>query len=104
MFGEPLVESVQGLLQGDSLIDRLLGDACELSTEFREFGVVGGFYVVVEAVVQKVVLGQLYDAHGELDYLDAGLEVDAVLAGGLEVQHQEVVEVALGLGFGKGLH
>ena len=95
------MEQRKGLFEGDACVDSLLGDSGEFGAERSEFGVEGGFDVVVEGVGEEGVGGEFDDADRELDDLGAGEEFGVLLAGGFEVEDQEVGEEGFGFGLNK---
>jgi hypothetical protein len=91
---DPNIQLLEDLIDGEAGVDLVLGDACELRAEGGEFGVVGGPHVVVEGV-QFASGGSVDDGDWEFDDFGAGGELDVVVAGGFEVEDQQVLEICL---------
>jgi hypothetical protein len=64
-----------------------LGNACELSAEFGELGIVYGSDIVVERIFQQNIFGQFDGSDRKLDYFATRLQVNILFTGCFEVQN-----------------
>jgi hypothetical protein len=89
-LGEPSIQFLEDALDEEAGVDHGLRDAGELGAEGRELGVEGGFDVEVEHI-EALACRQMYHDHRKLYDLWAWLRLLVLDAGGLEIQHQQVL-------------
>lgn len=88
---DPLIKSLQSLLQIHLPIDHLLGNASQLSAELGELGVERWGNIVME-LIDDFPLLQIDHHDWKLDDFTAWLQLHIIFASGLEIKDQQILQ------------